>query len=130
MSASPASPTGTAYAATTITPIDAVHVLWDGKSFINFASNDYLGLARHPRVVEAAAKAIERYGFGSGAAPLITGYTDAHASAESAIAAWKGTEAAVLFSSGYQANMALVQTLAADRLAFTHAVQQDQHHNL
>ncbi|QOV89319.1 aminotransferase class I/II-fold pyridoxal phosphate-dependent enzyme [Humisphaera borealis] len=95
------------------TPLDAVHVRSGDRTFVNFASNDYLGLARHPRVMEAAIKAVERYGFGSGAAPLLTGYTDAHASAESAIAAWKGTEAAVLFSSGYQANIAVVQMLSA-----------------
>jgi 8-amino-7-oxononanoate synthase len=95
-----------------VTPIDAVHVEIGGRRLINFASNDYLGLSHHPRVIAAMVDAAQQYGAGSGAAPLITGYTPAHERAEQAIAAWKGAEAAVLFSSGYQANVALVHALA------------------
>jgi 8-amino-7-oxononanoate synthase len=95
-----------------VTPIDAVHVEVDGRRLINFASNDYLGLSHHPRVIAAMSDAAQKYGAGSGAAPLITGYTPAHAEAERVIAEWKGTQAAVLFSSGYQANVALVHALA------------------
>src|SRR6478609_2166271 len=95
-----------------VTPIDSVHVEVDGKRLINFASNDYLGLSHHPRVIAAMADAARAYGAGSGAAPLITGFTPAHAEAERTIAQWKGTQAAVLFPSGYQANVALVQALA------------------
>src|SRR5215218_94033 len=96
-----------------VTPLDATHVEVDGRRYVNFASNNYLGLTHHPRVLEAARSAISRGGAGSGAAGLISGYTDAHASAERALAAWKGTEAAVILPSGYQANHAVVQTLAA-----------------
>lgn len=96
-----------------VTPLDATHVEIDGRRYVSFASNNYLGVTHHPRVINAARRATERRGAGSGAAGLITGYTDAHASAERALAAWKGAEAAVLLPSGYQANHAVVQTLAA-----------------
>jgi 8-amino-7-oxononanoate synthase len=88
---------------------DATHVEVDGKRLINFASNNYLGLTHHPRVLDVIHHASSA---GSGAAGLITGYTDVHASAEAALAKWKGTEAAVLLPSGYQANHAVVQTFA------------------
>jgi 8-amino-7-oxononanoate synthase len=96
-----------------VTPIDAVHIEIDGRRYVNFSSNNYLGLTHHPRVLRAAEETTRRYGTGSAASPLITGYTEAHASAERAIARWKGTESAVLLPSGYQANLAAVQTLAA-----------------
>lgn len=97
-----------------VQPLDGMRVqLPDGRTLVNFASNDYLGLSRHPRVIDAARRAAEQYGVGSGSAPLVTGYTPAHASAEQAVARWKGTAAAVLFPSGFQANLALVQALAA-----------------
>jgi 8-amino-7-oxononanoate synthase len=101
----------------TLRPVDATHVELDGRRVINFASNNYLGLTHHPRVSEAIRTAMKRYGAGAGAAGLVTGFTDAHASAEQALATWKGTEAAVLHSSGYQGNQAVVQTIAgiADR---------------
>ena len=78
----------------------------------------HVELSRHSHMgADAVRRAAEAYGAGSGAAPLITGYAPAHASAERAIARWKGTEAAVLFPSGFQANLAVVQALAtlADR---------------
>jgi 8-amino-7-oxononanoate synthase len=96
-----------------VTPIDAVHVEIDGRRYVNFASNNYLGLTHHPRVLRAAEEATCAYGAGTAASPLITGYTAAHASAERALARWKGTESAVLLPSGYQANLAALQTLAA-----------------
>ena len=92
--------------------IDSTHVLIDGKRFVNFSSNDYLGLTHHPKVLEAIARSA-RSSAGSGAAGLITGYTTAHRDAEEAITRWKGCEASVLLPSGYQANVAAVQTLAA-----------------
>lgn len=91
--------------------IDATHVEVDGKRCVNFASNNYLGLTHHPRVVAALISATKSFGAGSGAAALVTGYSDAHASAERAIANWKGTEAAVILSSGYAANLAAIQTI-------------------
>jgi 8-amino-7-oxononanoate synthase len=93
--------------------IDAVHVEIAGRRFVNFCSNNYLGLTHHPDVIAAAANCIVSNGFGSGAAPLISGYTPAHASLEQTLAEWKGAESAVLLPSGYQANLAAVQTIAA-----------------
>lgn len=94
-------------------PIDPTHVDWDGRRLVNFASNNYLGLTHHPRVIALVEEAAREAGAGSGAAPLITGYTPAHASAEQRIAQWKGSQACILLPSGYQANHAAVQTLAA-----------------
>jgi 8-amino-7-oxononanoate synthase len=94
-------------------PLDPVHVQLDGKTLVNFASNNYLGLTHHPRIISAAREALEHYGAGSGAAALISGYAPAHASVEQSLARWKGTQAAVLLPSGYQANFAAIQTLAA-----------------
>ena len=96
-----------------VRPLDATHIEVDGRRFVNFASNNYLGLSHHPRVVEAAVDATRRDGTGAGASPLVTGHSAAHDSAERAVAAWKGTEAAVLLPSGYQANLAAIQVLAA-----------------
>jgi 8-amino-7-oxononanoate synthase len=90
---------------------DATHLEWQGKRYVNFASNDYLGLSHHPAVVKAVADSTKKSGVGSGAAGLISGYTDAHQSCEQAIARWKGTEAAILLPSGYQANLTAVQTI-------------------
>jgi 8-amino-7-oxononanoate synthase len=98
---------------TSIQPLNATHVKIGGRRYVNFASNDYLGLSKHPRVAAAVEGAVREYGFGSGASALISGHTPAHESAARAIAAWKQTEAAVLLPSGYQANFAAVQTLAA-----------------
>lgn len=96
-----------------VQPIDPVRVHIDGREYLNFASNDYLGLTHHPAVTAAMREAIAHDGAGAGAAALISGYTPLHAKAESAIAAWKGTQSAVLLPSGYQANHAAVQTAAA-----------------
>jgi len=103
---------------TPITPIDATHVEIDGKRYVNFASNDYLGLTHHPSVIRAAQDALAKYGAGSGASALVSGYSEAHRSAEEAIARWKGVEAAVLLPSGYQAAHAIVQTLNLDGVRF------------
>lgn len=94
-------------------PIDATHIERNGRVLINFASNSYLGLTHHPRVISAATEALQKDGAGSGAAPLISGYGPAHAELEKTIAKWKGTESAVILPSGYQANLALIQTAAA-----------------
>src|SRR5688572_28176728 len=91
--------------------LDSTHVEIDGRRYVNFSSNNYLGLTHHPDVIDAAARATRDHGAGSGAAALISGYSDVHASAERAFASWKGTESAVLLPSGYQANLAVVQTL-------------------
>jgi 8-amino-7-oxononanoate synthase len=96
-----------------VQPISSTRVRIDGTEYVNFASNNYLGLTHHPRVLAAAERSLRADGLGSGAAGLITGYSHRHASAEKAIARWKGTSDAVLLPSGYQANHAAVQTLAA-----------------
>src|SRR3954465_14703634 len=101
-----------------VRPADSTHVEIDGKRYVNFASNDYLGLTHHPAVVRAGQEALAKYGAGSGASALVSGYTDAHRSAEEAIARWKGTESAVLLPSGYQAAHAIVQTLGAQGARF------------
>src|SRR5690349_18943809 len=93
--------------------LDATHVQIEGRLLVNFASNNYLGLTHHPKVLAAARDAITNSGFGSGAAPLVSGYTDLHAAAERGIANWKGTEDAVLLTSGFQANQAAVGAIAA-----------------
>lgn len=93
--------------------VSATRVRIDGREYVNFASNNYLGLTHHPQIVAAARAAVEHEGVGAGAAALITGYTSAHRACETAIAQWKGTGGAVLLPSGYQANHAAIQTLAA-----------------
>jgi 8-amino-7-oxononanoate synthase len=98
----------------------------DGRRLVNFASNDYLGLANHPDVVAAARAGAARWGAGAGASHLICGHYAAHAALETALAAWAGPCAgaqALTFGSGYLANLAILTTLAgrgdaifADRL--------------
>jgi 8-amino-7-oxononanoate synthase len=83
----------------------------EGQSVILLASNNYLGLADHPRVKEAAAAAIQRYGFGSGASRLISGNAPPHEALEERIARFKRTEAALVFSTGYMANLGILSCL-------------------
>ena len=65
----------------------------DGRSLLNFASNDYLGLASDPRVIEAARVAADRYGWGAGASPLVSGWREPHEALASALARFEGAEA-------------------------------------
>ncbi|MGB5278788.1 MAG: 8-amino-7-oxononanoate synthase [Gammaproteobacteria bacterium] len=83
----------------------------DGKAVISFCSNDYLGLANHPEVRGAFIKGIERYGAGSGAAHLINGHSRAHHALEEELAEFTGYPRALLFSTGYMANLGLAQAL-------------------
>ena len=83
----------------------------DGKEVICFCSNDYLGLANHPEVRAAFIKGIEHYGAGSGAAHLINGHSRAHHALEQALAEFTGYPRALLFSTGYMANLGLAQAL-------------------
>ncbi len=103
--------------------IDSVHVELDGNRYVNFASNNYLGLTHHPRIIAAMQRELSADGTGAGAAGLITGFTSTHARAEKAIAKWKGTESAVLLPSGYQANHAAVQTIVASAAAASKRVR-------
>ena len=83
----------------------------DGKDIVLLCSNNYLGLADHPRLKEAAIKAIERYGVGSGASRLVSGTMKLHEELEERIARFKGTEAALVFNSGYTANTSVIPAL-------------------
>jgi len=89
----------------------------DGRPIVNFASNDYLGLAADPRVVEAYAQGAARYGVGAGAAELVSGHTEAHAELEAALARFTGRPRALVLSTGYMANLSVVTTLASRRSA-------------
>jgi len=82
-----------------------------GRHFINFSSNDYLGLANDPRLREAAASAFDEFGVGAGASRLISGTQSPHLRLERALAKWKGTEAALCFSSGYAAALGTIPAL-------------------
>src|SRR5580692_3005897 len=84
---------------------------FDGKEVINLASNNYLGLANHPKLVEAAVDATKRYGAGSGAVRTISGTMSLHVELESRIAAFKNVEACVVFQSGFAANAGTVSAL-------------------
>jgi 8-amino-7-oxononanoate synthase len=82
----------------------------DGRPVVSFASNDYLGLTQHPAVVAAAHAALDRWGAGAGSARLIVGSRPVHSELEDALAAWKGEEAAVLFPTGFAANLGVLTT--------------------
>lgn len=86
----------------------------DGRQVLNFCSNNYLGLANHPALREAAKAAIDRYGCGSGASRLISGNMTLHEELEGKIAELKGTEAALVFNSGFQANTGLIPVLVGE----------------
>ena len=82
----------------------------DGRPVVSFASNDYLGLTQHPAVIAAAHTALDRWGAGSGSARLIVGSRPVHSELEQALAAWKHTEAAVCFPTGFAANLGTLTT--------------------
>lgn len=82
---------------------------------IDLAGNDYLGLARHPAVIAAAAQALSEYGLGATGSRLVRGSTDLHAALEADLAGWLGTESALVYSSGYLANLGAVRALARPR---------------
>jgi len=85
----------------------------DGKRRTVFCSNDYLGLKNHPRLVEAAEKALDVWGAGSGASRLITGTLKIHRQLEEKVCAWLGCEAALLFGSGYLASVGVIEALGS-----------------
>ena len=99
-------------------------VLPEFGEMLDFSSNDYLGLSRHPRLLTAAAEAMGRYGTGAGSARLMGGNLELHRRLEAALALFKGREAALLFGSGYLANIGIIPALVgrhdqifADRLS-------------
>ena len=87
------------------------HVTVDGRKFVAFCSNDYLGLAAHPGLVRAAQEGAGRYGIGTGASHLILGHSMAHQALEEALSGFMGLPRALLFSAGYMANIGIVTAL-------------------
>ena len=106
-----------------LTTPQGVEPVIDGRRYLAFCSNDYLGLANHPKLVEAFRKGVAIHGVGSGASHLITGHNAVHGSLEEALAEFTGRQRALLFSTGYMANLGVVSSFAgrgdvvfADRL--------------
>ena len=91
---------------------DGIHLRLEGRELIAFCSNDYLGLAHHPQVVQALQRGAARHGVGSGAAHLVSGHHKAHAALEAELADFLGRPKALLFSTGYMANLGVLSALA------------------
>lgn len=102
--------------------VDGAEIQVDGQRYINFSSNDVLGFSQHPKVKQAARSAIDVWGVGSGASPMVTGYRAPHEALETAMAAWLGFERAVYVANGYIANTAVCKAL----LTQDHAVWIDR----
>jgi 8-amino-7-oxononanoate synthase len=86
-------------------------VMVDGKPYLAFCSNDYLGLANHPDVIKALQQSAEKFGVGSGASHLVAGHSSEHHALEEELAAFTGRDRALLFSTGYMANMGAITAL-------------------
>jgi len=102
------------------TPLEntrGVRIRIDGKDFLSFCTNDYLGLASHPRVIKALQEGAERWGVGSGASALVSGYTSAHAELEKAFANFLQRDRAVFFSNGFMANIGVINALLQTKQA-------------
>jgi 8-amino-7-oxononanoate synthase len=97
----------------TLEAVDGPRIVVNGKALLNFASNDYLGLAQHPALREALTHAAARWGVGATASHLLGGHRDEHARLEEKLAQWTGRERALLFASGYLANVGALQALLA-----------------
>jgi 8-amino-7-oxononanoate synthase len=95
----------------TIASPQAPHVNINGKTYLSFCSNDYLGLANHPQLIAAMQQGVQQWGVGAGAAHLVSGHSDAHHQLELQLASFIGKPAALLFSTGYMANLGVVQAL-------------------
>ena len=91
---------------------DTADIQLDGRQCVDFCSNDYLGLAAHPQVIEALIDAARIHGVGARASHLITGHQTEHEALEHELAAWTGRERAIVFSTGYMANLGLASALA------------------
>ncbi|MDJ0649105.1 MAG: 8-amino-7-oxononanoate synthase [Xenococcaceae cyanobacterium MO_188.B19] len=99
----------------TVNSLPGAVIELEGRKLVNFASNDYLGLAGDERIISAAIKAIETYGTGSTGSRLLSGHRELHHNLETAIANWKDTEAALVFSSGYLANLGTITALVGQK---------------
>lgn len=95
-------------------PLSRVLVV-DGREALNFCSNDYLGLAADPRIAAAFKAGVDRWGVGAGASHLVCGHTSAHHELEEALAEFTGRERALLFSTGYGANLGVINALVSTR---------------
>jgi 8-amino-7-oxononanoate synthase len=84
-----------------------------GRKFVNFSSNDYLGLSRHPEIVKAAVTAAGRFGFGAGASRLLAGGCDLHEALEKTVSEFTSSEAALVFNSGYCANTGIIPAVSS-----------------
>jgi len=94
--------------------VDGARIVIDGEPLLNFASNDYLGLAQHPALIEALARSAAQWGVGATAAHLLGGHREEHAALEEKLALWTGRERALLFSTGYMANLGALQALVGN----------------
>ena len=99
----------------TVEAVDGARIVIDGKALLNFASNDYLGLARHPALIDALTRSAAQWGVGATAAHLLGGHRDEHAALEAKLARWTGRERALLFSTGYMANLGAMHALVGAR---------------
>ncbi len=90
-----------------------VHLISNGKPVLSFCSNDYLGLASHPDIAKAFKQGVDDYGVGSGAAHLVSGHSRAHHELEETLAEYTGRSRALLFSTGYMANLGIANALMA-----------------
>jgi 8-amino-7-oxononanoate synthase len=96
-------------------PDEPTRLQIDGRELLNFSGNDYLGLRTHPALIAAAQAAMGRFGLGAGAAHLITGHSREHHALEEELADFTGRERALLFSTGYMANLGVIAALAGRR---------------
>ena len=90
------------------------HIEIEGKTFLSFCSNNYLGLANNPSVIKAVKDAVEEYGWGAGASRLVSGNMSLHESLEDEISRFKGKEAALVFPTGYMANLGAISSLVSN----------------
>ncbi len=95
----------------TLTTPQGCHVRIEGREYLAFCNNDYLGLANDPRLIESACQAMQRYGVGGGASHLVAGHLQPHHQLEQELATYTGRERVLLFSTGYMANLGVVSAL-------------------
>ncbi len=95
-----------------VKPSSAVHVEVDGRRVVLFSSNDYLGFSEDERVIRGVQETVEKYGLGPRSSPLICGHTSLHQELEERLAGWKRTESALLFPTGFSANLAVISAVA------------------